>query len=88
MHVNWAMFAGLRPISMIGRCLARRGYDLEHEFQVWRLDNSDTDEEVIAAVSAYKRNKQQNGTQKKDNATCFKYGGKFPHPIRLPSLQP
>ena len=47
---HWAAFVGVRPISMIGGYLPRRGYDLEHDFEAWLLDAFE-DEETVSAIS-------------------------------------
>ena len=38
---RWATTFGVRPISMIGNSLPRRGYDLEQDFEAWLLDFND-----------------------------------------------
>ena len=35
---RWATVFGVRPISMIGSNLPRRGYNLEEDFEAWLLD--------------------------------------------------
>ena len=46
---RWATAFGIRPISMIGCNLPRRGYDLKQDFEAWLLHSHD-DEKVTALV--------------------------------------
>ena len=44
---RWATSFGIRPISMIGCLLPRRGYDLEQDFQAWLFDSN-----IVEGVTA------------------------------------
>ena len=46
---RWATHFGIRPISMIGDRVPRRGYDLEQDFRAWLLDLDN--EERVSALS-------------------------------------
>ena len=46
---RWAIHLGIRPISMIGSGLPRRGYDLKEDFDNWLLDATN-DERVTALI--------------------------------------